>query len=984
MRRFVYLLICLAVLLLPLQVDAGPRHKVFGNQVAAGGGASAWTDLTDTPGSITPNLPVCGNSGGTALEFCTDDDVPDAGDFGAATDLDANGALATDSVGDNEINYTEVTITDFDGTAWRVIYIDGSGDVQELALGADDTVLTSTGASSAPAFEAAAAGGDITDVWGCSTGDCQTLTAGGSDALDGTSASYMIPWVITTDCSAVIAEGRACWDSDDNVLYVGDSAAAQSWAASGDVTGVGDCASGACFDGSSDGGTTFDLYDGDSHKATFAIADLSGDVTYTFPAETGTIVTSASDDDVPEAGDFSASPALDGSGDIDVGYIQDYMIDWADVTLMDFDYQNPWQMFYSDGSGDVIELPFGTSGYVLTSNGASAAPSWTLTSVGDVTMVGECTSGDCFDGSTDGGNYLRFTDDGSYYTTLQAATGLGGNITINLPGASGTLITSGSDDDIPESGEGDFADAVDLEADGSLSNDVVAAAEMADADHGDVSWSGGVATVEHFAVTSESTVADDIGVRFGSAATDWFHEFDDSVDDQFLAHTTADGLVAQTDPMYLILADFDTADGANMTANQIIWGVGKGTQASNVQLLTVDEDGDVVAAATIKAGTWFDLGDANHAPGTVGRFGYDNTRTGIDDGALVWYDDDEIRTIIDLDASEGDPASGDDGHAVVYNYNGGNGYYDLQEAAMADEVFVTRSASSVLDNEYALGSSTGITLTNGGSPPDSTVTIGCSEADASTAGCAKFNDPGNIAISDEGDHSNVTIDLAAGDTYTNFGDAADDTLDELFDAIDTVIGGFMGDLTDDASPQLAANLDGQDYSITNIGTIDLDVIAADTDNGYVYFGDTDDLPVMRMDGTPAADDYYTGNVITSINCGENLAQWDLVYMDDTEDEWMKADANATGKFPAMGMVVAACTSGNEATVLMEGVVRNVGWAGTLTAEGQALYLSETAGGITTTQPSDGNDCVQHIGRTLNATTDVMYFRPDVTWWEIGS
>ncbi len=81
--------------------------------------------------------------------------------------------------------------------------------------------------------------------------------------------------------------------------------------------------------------------------------------------------------------------------------------------------------------------------------------------------------------------------------------------------------TCGTDDDVPESG--DFAAGVDLEADGSLSADViadaemadndfgdwtcatgdctldadvVAAAEMADADHGDIAWSGGVAGID--------------------------------------------------------------------------------------------------------------------------------------------------------------------------------------------------------------------------------------------------------------------------------------------------------------------------------------------------------------------------------------------------------------------------------------------------------------------------------------------------------
>lgn len=92
--------------------------------------------------------------------------------------------------------------------------------------------------------------------------------------------------------------------------------------------------------------------------------------------------------------------------------------------------------------------------------------------------------------------------------------------------------TCGTDDDVPESG--DFAAGVDLEADGSLSADViadaemadndfgdwscssgdctldadvVAAAEMADADHGDISWSGGVASIDanSVALTTDTT-----------------------------------------------------------------------------------------------------------------------------------------------------------------------------------------------------------------------------------------------------------------------------------------------------------------------------------------------------------------------------------------------------------------------------------------------------------------------------------------------
>lgn len=44
-------------------------------------------------------------------------------------------------------------ITDLTGTAWRVLYINGTGNVVELALGANGTVLRGKGAAVAPAFE---------------------------------------------------------------------------------------------------------------------------------------------------------------------------------------------------------------------------------------------------------------------------------------------------------------------------------------------------------------------------------------------------------------------------------------------------------------------------------------------------------------------------------------------------------------------------------------------------------------------------------------------------------------------------------------------------------------------------------------------------------------------------------------------------------------------------------------------------------------
>ena len=64
-----------------------------------------------------------------------------------------------------------------------------------------------------------------------------------------------------------------------------------------------------------------------------------------------------------------------------------------------------------------------------------------------------------------------------------------------------------------------------------------------------------------------------------------------------------------------------------------------------------------------------------------------------------------------------------------------------------------------------------------------------------------------------------------------------------------------------------------------------------------------------------------------------------------------------------GLAVAACTDGNEARILVRGIVRNEGWSG-LTVGG-AVYLGESDGALTQTVPSTSNDAVQIIGWALS-------------------
>ena len=72
-----------------------------------------------------------------------------------------------------------------------------------------------------------------------------------------------------------------------------------------------------------------------------------------------------------------------GAEDIGTGAVGDDEIDYANVTLADFDYQTAWQIFYTDVAGDVTELALGADGTYLKSNGAAAAPTWATPPGGD-------------------------------------------------------------------------------------------------------------------------------------------------------------------------------------------------------------------------------------------------------------------------------------------------------------------------------------------------------------------------------------------------------------------------------------------------------------------------------------------------------------------------------------------------------------------------------------------------------------------------
>lgn len=124
-----------------------------------------------------------------------------------------------------------------------------------------------------------------------------------------------------------------------------------------------------------------------------------------------------------------------------------------------------------------------------------------------------------------------------------------------------------------------------------------------------------------------------------------------------------------------------------------------------------------------------------------------------------------------------------------------------------------------------------------------------------------------------------------------------------------------------------------------------------------------DERIRRLQANPATDDTYQGDVTVGLNAGATIAQWDAVYL-NSSSQWVLADADGSGTFPARGLAVSSGTSDNPLSVLKRGIVRNDAWSWT---PGGDIFLSTTAGGLTQTAPANA----QRVGYAK--TADVAEF-----------
>jgi predicted RecA/RadA family phage recombinase len=130
-------------------------------------------------------------------------------------------------------------------------------------------------------------------------------------------------------------------------------------------------------------------------------------------------------------------------------------------------------------------------------------------------------------------------------------------------------------------------------------------------------------------------------------------------------------------------------------------------------------------------------------------------------------------------------------------------------------------------------------------------------------------------------------------------------------------------------------------------TLDADVVStaemADANHGDgAWSGGVLTVQNQTSNGDPG-DGNYTGLIITGIDAGEDIDMYEVVYYDNDETEWMLADADAAGKWPAWGISVSSGTvsNGSALVVLVKGTIERTAWDWTPEAQ---LYLDDTTAG----------------------------------------
>ena len=159
---------------------------------------------------------------------------------------------------------------------------------------------------------------------------------------------------------------------------------------------------------------------------------------------------------------------------------------------------------------------------------------------------------------------------------------------------------------------------------------------------------------------------------------------------------------------------------------------------------------------------------------------------------------------------------------------------------------------------------------------------------------------------------------------------------------------------------------------TNAGTTSL--FEVNEDGVSLFAGNitvSEDSKIDFSNTAPGTSGDATG-VIFSFTAGATLAVGDVVYM-GTGGKVLLADADAATSMPALGICTSTGTDTNPVDVMIQGIMKLTGWSFTA---GDNIFVSTTAGDVTSTAPSGTGDTVQKVG--VATASDTVYFNFNTT------
>jgi hypothetical protein len=149
-------------------------------------------------------------------------------------------------------------------------------------------------------------------------------------------------------------------------------------------------------------------------------------------------------------------------------------------------------------------------------------------------------------------------------------------------------------------------------------------------------------------------------------------------------------------------------------------------------------------------------------------------------------------------------------------------------------------------------------------------------------------------------------------------------------------------------------------------------LAGGTLSGDIVLGEN---TAVALDPAGSADEKWSGITVAG-TAGATLAVGDLCYLNSAW-KWVLADADtaAASGSVALGLCVLAAAGDTSATnMLLLGTMRSAAFPASITG-GAQLYVSQTAGDMTTTIPTGADVVVRVCGWAILTEPNTVFFSP---------